>query len=446
MHKWPKSTSALLACAAGVLLGPLLLANLGNERWSVTLLAALTTAFILMVRPTRTGSSSDWTIHTAIGLLLAGSALVLDIQKLWFLAGVMFTAALIVKHMLPNQHQVILAVTSLTLIIPLPANWETMLATGLANIEASAFVKAGQLLGLHFQQFGPQILIDGYALTINQDCSGTLLLVPGLLGALAASATINNRKSLMLCILSALPLVFLINILRLGTAVSAFAVFDQETADSLHDTLGYTAMTIAWIAPLWLFGGDVKVSWKNHMPGINALMPAGLFIAGLTASGLSLPTQFQSSLQMQDYPYYVAGWIGEEQPIPTSELNILNATSVSRRLYTRAGHKMLLTAIYHRSSALAAEHSSERCFKAMGWQVAKTGAETLRNAIEVTYLTARNHNGSQAITEILIQSAPDVGGTVRLQLVNEPDVSLAERRQFAEQFAQTVIQSMEKTT
>lgn len=426
------------AVGAGLLLGPFAVASLQSERWSILVLSCLSIALILGNALTTRDRmmNSSWLAPLAGILVLLGIGFSID--KLLLLAGVLFlSSALFSKAPLPKG--LALAVLACAcLMVPLPADLEIELATRLATVEASLFVAIGQALDLPVRLSGAQIFFGQSVVTINQDCSGTLLLIPALLGSITAAALSKNKASAILILSLALPGALLINLLRIAVVLGLMASGDHELADKWHDILGFMALAFSWCLPLWLFVDleTVQIRLKPTATlahGLALLMVGG--IATITISRID----HQEATPKLELPAYVSGWVAEASVIPPEEIKILNADQVNRRRYTSENGEFLLTAIYHRDPKVGREHTSARCFRAMGWQVARHGSQPVGNAGTITSLTVSSGGHRQAVVELEIEDTKISGGLLRVQLVASPDLAKNQQQDLILLFANNIL-------
>jgi len=293
-----------------------------------------------------------------------------------------------------------------------------------------------------FYQVGPQVIMGEQAVTINSDCSGTLLLIPSFIGCLTAA--IQYRGSLLqktAITLAALPLAFAINVIRLTILVVANFSLAEDVTSGLHDIAGWIAMPAAWGAPIvWVsyrYGlreADFGLS-RNFSILVIAVSFAAVASHTLIKTFVDAPVGTSISI-----PIYVAGWIGENKEIPEAEAQILAADEAVRRLYTSPNNDrtLLVTTMFHKDSKVAAQRSSEKCFKAMGWQTKLIKWEMVTSDILVTHMIVRNHAIIQAVTEITIQPTATPNGrdagTLRLQVVETASTPLKKRQEIALDF------------
>lgn len=436
--------TALAALAGGLLLAPLVASSIMDGRWAVMLLALVSALMILGSAKTGDKYASTtplWLL--ALTLLFVGLAV--EIDKVRFLAGsVLIAAAMLYRTRLTMAAKTAIFIST-AFIVPLPAEIETGLATLLAEAEASLFTALGQLAGLPVRQMGAQILTGDAAVTINRDCSGTLLILPALLGGLVGCQVSPDRGRALFALLLAVPFALLINTARIGVLLMLTLEGSPELVDAWHDTLGWLAMSIVWLVPLLIArpARDLPISFPTARmrPLALALAPGLIWFA---VSAVSTPYHLRANLE--SVPLYVSGWVGSDEMVPQEEARILNADTLLRRRYVdpTGDRTLILTAIYHRDPAKAREHSSARCFRAMGWQVERDGMETIDQKTLLEALLVHHHLGSQAVTEI---TTPHHGtGTLRLQLVEEAHVPQKIRRETAIKFLEATLNSRSRTS
>jgi len=102
--------------------------------------------------------------------------------------------------------------------------------------------------------------------------------------------------------------------------------------------------------------------------------------------------------------------------------------------------------MYHSDAKKSAQHSSKKCFKALGWRVEGHSSTLLAEGLVVEHMTVRNFNQSQAVAEVQV-SAPSlpvgvVSGVIRFQFVEALSVPHAARQRALIQFLQATKISM----
>ena len=428
-----KTLTAVQAVAAGLLLGPFALASTYNERWPIVVLAVASMVTIfLSQRPTNQSFKTHCWISVLAGAVLSAGAL-LALDKLLLLSGAMFLSLTLWFATNVSRLAALFATICACLMVPLPAPVETALATELASMEASLFVIIGQAAGLPVRLSGAQVFFEQSVVTINQDCSGTLLLVPALLGALVAASLTGSKKAAFAAISLAVPIALSINLVRLGVVMALIASGSLADADTWHDMLGFFALTVSWALPIMIFAdlSRFKIDWST----LRKLAPTATvaFMIGISINVVSPSTSMKVSNQLS-LPPYIAGWVAEPMPIPAQELKILNADQVARQRYTAKGGEFVVTAMHHFDPSIGREHSSERCFKAMGWQVTKLSSRRIDDLGMLTSLITRSGGHSQSVLELEITGHPSTNGLVRIQLVASTAMTIAEQRAFLEAF------------
>ena len=181
---------ALLPAACGsILLAPLLLDSIFTGRWPFIVLAFLS-AHLIMRNPKsiENNANINTPFYWGFAAILALASYLFEIDKALYLAG----AALIAGSFLHTIKRSMLvkaaALICILAIVPVPAGLEAATANILSNAEASIFVALGQLVDQPLYQVGSQVILGKLAVTINSDCSGTLLLLPSFLGCLVGAA------------------------------------------------------------------------------------------------------------------------------------------------------------------------------------------------------------------------------------------------------------------
>ncbi|WP_262693624.1 exosortase-associated EpsI family protein [Kordiimonas aquimaris] len=430
------------ALLAAVLMGPFLMSSNSLGRWSIFVLATISAWLILGGAPEGKQQRSMLAYSAILGGLLLVAGNISEIDKLQYVSAIILLSGTIGHFCRLSPKATLLILFCFLSTLPLPAGMETSISVWLAEREAALFVAFGQTLGMALYQLGPQVIMGEQAVTINSDCSGTLLLIPSFIGCLTAS--IQYRGSLLektAITLAAFPLAFAINVIRLAILVIANFTLTADVTDNLHDIAGWVAMPIAWAAPIiWvnIYGSlqepDLKISYNFTivMLGVSIIAAASHTLTNvLTKSTVETPVSI---------PLYVAGWIGKNEAIPEAEAKILSADQAVRRLYTSPDNdrSLLVTTMFHRDPRVAAEHSSEKCYKAMGWQTKQVKRETLAPGVQITHLIVRNHTIIQAVTEITVQpsaiTTEHEKGALRLQVVETSSIPLKKRQQTALDF------------
>lgn len=431
LHKVPATVQAI---AAGLLLGPFAYASTYNERWPILVLSLCSVAIIVLSQsPVRhTGPHKHWGIFISASLILIG--LLLEVDKLVLLGGAIVLCSGLLSQRPISWPAAFFATLSACMMVPLPANIETAIAAELASLEASLFVMTGQAANLPIRLSGAQVFFEQSVVTINQDCSGTLLLVPAFMGAMVAAALTKSKSAAVAAIVFAAPIALLINLFRLGLVLFLIAQGSYEDAETWHDLLGFFALTVSWALPIILFI-DLE-SVKVDTSAFRKFVPT-LAVVAACALAINLPISTKSDDISTKFalPSYIAGWIAEPLVIPSKELKILNADQVSRQKYTSGTGELIVTAMHHLDPSIGREHSSERCFKAMGWQV-----ETLSNRTEgahgaLSHMMTKSGGHSQSVLELEIDNQPGTIGLVRIQLVANAATPTSELQTFLEAFA-----------
>lgn len=383
---------------SGLILAPHLFGLLSSDRWPATVLVAITVGLIgnkhaptEIIKP-----HAQYVAVTLSGGLIVFGYLV-GIDKLMFAAGLgLFWAGLTSEN--PTLVFPYRLLAALILVIPLPANIETLLAIWLSNIESELFVSIGQSVGFDVYKLGTQVIANNVAVSINSDCSGSLLIVPSILGMLTASALSGKQGTRFWGLMViALPLAFGINFLRLTILVYANFATSSETAALLHDILGWLFMPLAWLLPVILFGKTPSIS--NY---IEKSLPLKPISACAAAIALTVPFHISSQNNSLIVPYYVGQWIGVDQSVSEAETSLLGTEQIVRRLYTNTftSEEVLATIILHDSVSKGLEHTSANCFRAMGWAVDKLSTEKLPNNRTLTKMRVTDHKRSQLVTEL----------------------------------------------
>ena len=437
-----KASAAIQVTAifcAGLLLSPVISHSLATDRWALLILA-LVSAVTILLAPHKAGHVGPLIaigripiIISALVILVVG--LVLGIQKTAFLAGILLLLIGLMGEGNYRLFQILGAFLCLCVLVPLPSGLETAVGTWLARQEAALFVTMGQMLGLPIHQFGGQIISGETAVTVNSDCSGTLLFWPAFLGCLmAASARRRAFSSWLAIICFSLPFALLVNLLRFAILLGLNFQAPEQFVAVFHDYLGWFVMPLVWAVPIAIFAMPLTIQWQPVRDKASATVAVVSGILGCLV-GLQTERSYNGSAAQSplELPYYVAGWVGKNAPISASEIRILDASFLARRLYvSRVGQRrILLTMIFHSDAQQAAEHSSAKCFEALGWTVYEQNSALIEPGIRINRLLVRSHEHVQAVSEVLVQPSrlpPGLSkGTMRFQFVEDHTVPSAER-------------------
>jgi exosortase/archaeosortase family protein len=408
---------------AGLVLAPHLFGILASERWPTLALVGMTIGFIGTKHAHAESAAPQLLVvgfAASTGLLVAGY--MAGVDKLMFAAGIGFfwVGLCCEKKTLAFPFRLL---ATLALVMPLPANLETQLAIWLSDTESTLFVTIGQAAGFDVYKLGTQVIANDVAVSINSDCSGSLLLVPSILGMLSASAASGTRGlkfgRLMAIIL---PLAFGINFVRLTVLVFANFTASAETAAFLHDTLGWLFMPLAWLLPLVLFG-KTPVNTTSHEKAL-PLVPISM--CALTLA-IAIPLNGSGTQNTLDVPYYFGEWVGEDQSVSDAEYSLLGTDQIIRRLYTSVldDDEILVTFILHDSVSKGLEHTSANCFRAMGWAVDKMTTKEMPNNRSITKMRVTDYERSQLVTELtgtLPTGTRSEPAHLRVQIVTRQDL------------------------
>lgn len=428
---------------AGLFVGPLLVNSMFDERWPTIALVLLTIWLLLDSPPAYQNihpALPNWTIFAA--LALAGTALVVDIDKLLFASGILlFWSGFLIAN--PNHGSPFRLLIASLLVIPLPSALETEIAIRLSSLETSIFVNAGQLLGFDVYQIGNQIIAKGIAVSINSDCSGSLMFIPCLLGFVAVSAArpMSPGKT-FLFIASALPFAFLLNCIRLLLLVAANFNASEGFADAAHDTLGWIFMAFGWLLPVFIWQPENQPDPINR-PGSNLTVFAAFIVAVLITTFFRPTASVQPPVQLA-IPYYVNQWIGIDQSVDAAEEAILGTEKIVRRLYsdTVSGREILATFILHQNPEKGLEHSSAKCFKALGWAVDKEDHQSIAPGASITRMRVTDHLHSQNVIElskIIIPPGTHKPVYLRVQIVSQIGAFKDEELNMLDLFERSVV-------
>ena len=437
----------------GFLLFPSIIGSLNTDRWALLLLAA-SSALIILASPAKLRAKRldrIWQIGILCSAVLCIAIGVLfDVQKILIFAGVLLVFWLAGQTVNGTRKQYLFCFFCLCFFVPLPSGLETTVGTWLAHKEASMFVAFGQSLGMPIYQFGPQIVSGDTAVTVNSECSGTLLFSPALLGCLVVAATRNwSLRQSLLFTLSALPMAFVLNLLRFSILVGINFNAPEDVAAGFHDFLGWLVMPLVWLLPIVFFSAPTSLVLRTYYGNHN-----GRVILVGCAIGASLAVVINSLHHIPPpnslIPFYLNGWVGREVTIPEGEARILAASSSTRRMYVNASgdRHILVTMMFHSDAEKSAQHTSKKCFEALGWRTSAHGSIKYAEGIVIEHMTVRNYNQVQAVAEVRI-SAPSlpsgmVNGVIRFQFVEMASVHRDARHRAIMQFLQAAEINMGK--
>ncbi len=436
-------------CLALYLLLPLLQESFLADRWAVGLLAMMSVWLIVSANP-RLNQTKFKSFFEMI--LLAGAALVLalqiygDIVKLRYVTGILLLGSLLSAYYGRRPVLTMLATVCLGLIIPVPYGLEQSVGLWLATYEAQMFVSLAQFLGLPLYQFGTQVISGEVAITINSNCSGTLLFVPALMGCcVAASFPAISQDKRLIILACALPFAFAVNLLRLLILMVINFNAPEEIVTAFHDMLGWFVMPIVWAIPVAIFAPLDSLQftftpkfWKQTIV-VTSAFGISLGFYQFEKNTYSEPTGLSG-----DIPVYIAGWTGETKTVPKNESELIAADYLIRRVYYAPDEprELVFTAVFHSDLRVSKQHSSRACFEALGWQVSAISSKMERPNVSVEHILVKSHVQVQAVTEITLKLR-NQAGALRLQFVESPKVSVEARHRTALAFMKRINEKLE---
>lgn len=444
----PKTLS--LAACGSIFLAPLLLESIFSGRWPFIVLAVISAHLILRKPPYILNNINPGTLlYWLLAALLALASYFLEIDKALYLAGATLVGGSLLHSTRRPPLDKAATLICIFAFVPIPAGLESALANTLSNAEAAIFVALGQLGGQPLYQVGSQVVLGKLSVTINSDCSGTLLLLPSLLGCLVGASNCQRPTSFaFFIILAALPLAILVNLARIAFLLCIGLYSPETPLDEIHDALGWITMSMVWVLPVYFFTS--RFTEESNATNSGLQYTATSLTVAVALFALSSNSYPKDQIERAPLPLYVDGWVGEDLIIPPEELRILNADSAVRRQYTNPNgdRTLLVTEIFHFKTSDAEEHSSAACFRAMGWQATILGQENITNNSTLEHLLVRNHVGQQAIFEVTINMNQKgrENGHVRLQIVEASTVPQPRRRETALTFLKAVQQKRSKKT
>lgn len=310
-------------------------------------------------------------------------------------------------------------------LMPLPSRIEADLSLWLAHLEASLFTQTAQMIGLNIYKMGTQVVSGDIAVTINQNCSGVLLLTPALLGMAVAfdqlkiSRSIRPIPLILLTVGAAFIFAFSVNMVRIAILIILHYQAGDVLVASFHDFLGWVIYPVIWAMPIILSNqrrtytllAGLTEGQLFKVRSFHPLHPLLLaLIVTFTISKLVHPSIWTDQTNMKfDMPTYIAGWVGETATISAEEKRILKANIAHRFRYFNIDNarQVEVTYIYHTDPVKAAEHNSKKCFQALGWRVQTIAQTQFSKALtipaNVTLYQASSHQNKQWVTEVIIR-------------------------------------------
>ena len=260
-------------------------------------------------------------------------------------------------------------------------------------VDAAIVEAAGQALGLPVTRNGTLIAVNGVTVDIDQGCDGLRLVWPMLLAAYVAAVTgIATRWLQILICLAAIPLALILNAVRLIITTFVYGYASASTAAIVHDLLGWIMVISAGFLPLLMASTMTesrlpRATEPNNAPqaaapstrGSARLLAPGMVMAcGLLVLSSVLGTSGFSPVgdeflrqRIASLPYKLDHWIGQDQPVPEREREILNADALVQRVYHEPvdNRELVVLVAYHRDGRLATGHQAPRCYRTRGWGV-----------------------------------------------------------------------------
>ncbi|MBL4838873.1 MAG: exosortase-associated EpsI family protein [Kordiimonadaceae bacterium] len=435
---------------------PTISSSFTTDRWALLLLAFVSALMILSAdrgNLTRRMPSHFWqkgVLGLVVLSILVGMNFHLD--KLMIFAGVLLVIWISVHLFTCSSTHYFCAFLCLCFFVPPPSGVEATVGVWLAHQEASLFVAIGQFFSMPVYQFGPQIISGGEAVTVNSDCSGTLLFSPAVLGCLVVAATGNRSLKHRICItLAAVPIAFFLNLGRFAVLIGVNFNAPENIAAGFHDFLGWVVMPLIWLLPILCSSAALKVQfiWPAKAIGGGAVL-IGWTAGALLIAFIQMPNHDVRLFPPGFLPVYMDGWVGRPITIPGSETRILGADFSARRLYSNAAsdREILVTVMYHSDTRKAAQHSSQKCFEALGWHTSVQLPSQLGTGLTVENMTVRNYNQIQSVAEVRVSASALpiylAQGVIRFQFVETNLVPNATRLGTVLQFLQAVKIKQEK--
>ncbi|MCK0067840.1 archaeosortase/exosortase family protein [Kordiimonas laminariae] len=439
LSKYRLGALAAMVAVGFYLLLPLLEASLKTDHWAIIALSMFSILLIALGKPGERVFGRGWLLLlSALAFLLH---IALDIQKLAYLSGMFLIVFTISECFKLSFKKTIWVTVCGVLMLPVPYGLEQSVGVWLATVEAEMFVTLAQLLDLPVYRYGSQVVSGEVTVTINTNCSGTLLFIPAFLGCLVcASIRDISLKGKLGIIASALPIAIGVNLLRLSVLLILNFQAPEDLVNTFHDFLGWFIMPIVWLLPVLIFLPlhelvlpDIRL-WSKQA----AAFAVALTVSSVSYTALSV-TEKTNIEAISEIPNYVAGWVGERTDISAEEQKIISADFLSRKTFyaPTSERQLILTAIFHEDSNKSQQHSSAICFRALGWIVSHVEFQDENIDASIEHLLVRSHAQVQAVAEIVAE-IPGKKGRLRLQIVEDPKIPLSARRAVALQFLEQI--------
>jgi len=481
--------AVLSAFTGGYLLSPQIAGSIDTGRWPLWLLAVISAGLICARKaslqcsdvPNQSGAFRRHdALFLAAGICLVTASAIFDTDKLRALAGAIWlggalTACCIRPPKVRHRHKhgyslaydqgykrwyydgVVVAVFMLA--VPLPAGFSADIAASLAAVQAATIAALAPVLDGSLYTRGTDIIVNGAVFTINQDCSGSRLIAPSLMGGITAACLAPNRPRIAAALLLSLPAALILNMLRLVLVILAAKSGKTVMIDSVHDGLGVLLMSAAWYLPvavgLGVMAPAAPAAHINHVVAAqdtlfsgtqfttiitivakNATVTTAIILGGVLAAFADPtggPRPAHRAELTATLPHYVSGWASTPASIAAREAQLLAADGLERRSYThiKSDQQRLVTLILHRSHDTARQHDSARCFRAMGWAVSVDAGPviaTRRHAPNWSHLTVSSGPRRQNVSEVT--AASPQGHYIRLQIVGPLSDDFGDQRRF----------------
>lgn len=385
------------------------------DRASLLLLGFFSALILIQASPAAPNMSIRFlylTLASAAALVLLG-LLTLTVKLGLLGALVLMLTGLTYGRAVPVQVWVVSGLL-LLLAVPVPAVLSDWASGQLALLQAKGIEATVTAFGGTIERLGAQLRFGDHNVSINQDCSGFGLIAPALMGTWLAAAA-GGRTFLGLVGLTAAALVGALgaNMARLFVTSFAAAYSSADVFDLVHDGAGSLLMMCIWWAPIRLWAPQLNAELSGR--GLMSVCLVAVLLYGAVLGAASTAGR-SDERSLAGLPAYLDGWVGDTEQVSEKEAALLGALSLDRKLY-RAGSNSpdrLVTHMTFASSRKMAEHSSAKCFAALGWSVQLVGHTVLADGSHLQTLTVAGLQGEQTVLE-LVRSGPR--GHIRLQMV-----------------------------
>lgn len=318
----------------------------------------------------------------------------------------------------------------LIFLLPVPGVIRQPVALHMQNIAAQITQQAMMLLGYELNRSGNLLVFMGHPINIAEACNGMRMVSMLVLVAFAFVFVHAIRPwARVVLLLAAAPVAVACNVVRLVITVLAYGYSTAETAEAIHDVLGWVMVVLSYLiltGLLWLMRWlllpvddgsrqdnrpaiDVgrrrgrRRRWTlPAVPGTAAVALTGVGIAGVFVAGFWFPTGeraegYHAAVReaSEEIPRAVGAWQATDIEVPDAAVALLRPNVVLGRRYrnSQTGRTFELVFVQCLDARDMEGHFPPNCYPAAGW-LAK-GARTLSvdiggiDAAGMTYQFAR---------------------------------------------------------